>query len=47
MQVIAIFKQMPVLLTALKTKPDPNAPGGVVYDQAPNHDAQVGPHLPN
>ena len=40
-EVCAILKQMPNLLQALKTRPQKDAVGGVVYESCPNHDAQV------
>ena len=39
--VLAILKQCPSLLTALKLVHDPNDPSGRGYVSAPNHDAQV------
>ena len=40
-EVCAILKQMPNLLQALKTRPQKDAVGGLVYESCPNHDAQV------
>ncbi|EOD14893.1 hypothetical protein EMIHUDRAFT_448270 [Emiliania huxleyi CCMP1516] len=42
-EVTSLLRQLPSLLASLKTKPtdDPAVPGGLIYESAPNHDAQV------
>ena len=41
-EVVALLKQLPTMLQAIRAKQDPAAPQGVMqYVEAPNHDAQV------
>lgn len=42
-EVTSLLRQLPSLLASLKTKPtdDLAVPGGLIYESAPNHDAQV------
>ena len=41
-EVVALLKQVPTLLRAIRARQDPSAPEGtMMYVEAPNHDAQV------
>ena len=41
-EVVALLKQVPTLLRAIRPRQDPAAPEGtMMYVEAPNHDAQV------
>ena len=41
-EVVALLKQVPTLLRAIRARQDPGAPEGtMMYVEAPNHDAQV------